>query len=168
MPLNPDSPLTRLMLAPVRAGHVVWIGLRAARRAPLVEVRSVRASTHEGLEGDHYSRTRGNRQVTLIAAESLRAIASYLGREHVSPMDLRRNIVTEGINLNALKDRQVRIGGAVLLVTGECHPCSRMEETFGVGGYNAVRGFGGVTARVVEEGVIETGSLVEPVGPAQL
>jgi MOSC domain-containing protein YiiM len=162
MPLNPDSPLTRLMLAPVRAGGVVWIGLRVARRAPLVEVRSARASAEEGLEGDHYSRKGGNRQITLIEAESLRAIASHLGRERVTPFELRRNIVTEGINLHALKERPFRIGSAVLEMTGECHPCSRMEETFGVGGYNAVRGFGGITARVVEEGMIELGSSVEP------
>ncbi|MDR5856595.1 MOSC domain-containing protein [Caballeronia sp. LZ062] len=162
MPLNPESPLTRLMLAPVRPGRVVWIGVRSARREPLVEVRSVLASAEAGLEGDHYSRKGGNRQVTLIEAESLRAIAGFLGRERVSPFDLRRNIVTEGINLHALKDRRFRIGGAVLHITGECHPCSRMEETFGVGRYNAVRGFGGMTARVVEAGIIETGSSVEP------
>ncbi|VXB11444.1 MOSC domain protein [Burkholderia sp. 8Y] len=162
MPLNPDSPLTRLMLAPVRAGRVVWVGLRAARRVPLVEVQSARASTEEGLAGDHYSRKGGNRQITLIEAESLRAIASHLGRERVTPFELRRNVVTEGINLHALKDRQFRIGSALLEMTGECHPCSRMEETFGVGGYNAVRGFGGITARVVEEGMIEVGSSVEP------
>lgn len=161
MPLNPDSPLARLMNAPVRPGRVVWIGLRAARREPLEVVESVLAVAGVGLEGDHYSRKDGNRQVTLIQAESLRAIASHLGLDDVSPSDLRRNIVTAGINLNALKDRRFRIGGAVLEASGECHPCSRMEETFGVGGYNAVRGFGGMTARVVEGGAIDLVSVIE-------
>lgn len=163
MPLNPDSPLARLMRAPVLPGRVVWIGLRAARRTPMLEVQAVRACTGEGLQGDHYSRKGDNRQVTLIQAESLRAIASHLGREQVSALDLRRNIVTEGINLHALKDRRFRIGDAVFEATGECHPCSRMEETFGVGGYNAVRGFGGITARVVQGGAIDIASIVEPV-----
>ncbi|SAK66019.1 MOSC domain-containing protein [Caballeronia ptereochthonis] len=161
MPLNPDSPLAHLMNAPVRPGGVVWIGLRVARRAPLQVVESALAVAGVGLEGDHYGRRDGNRQVTLIQAESLRAIASHLGLDDVSPSDLRRNIVTKGINLHALKDRRFRIGGAVLEASGECHPCSRMEETFGVGGYNAVRGFGGITARVVEGGAIDLSSAIE-------
>ncbi|BAN27953.1 MOSC domain-containing protein [Caballeronia insecticola] len=165
MPLNPDSPLARLMNAPVRQGLVVWIGLRSARRAPLQAVESAQAMAGAGLEGDHYSRRggkgNGNRQVTLIQAESLRAIASHLGLDDVSPLDLRRNIVTAGINLHALKDRRFRVGDAVFEASGECHPCSRMEETFGVGGYNAVRGFGGITARVVEGGVIGLASVIE-------
>jgi MOSC domain-containing protein YiiM len=162
MPLNPDSPLARLMFAPVLPGRVVWIGLRTSRRAPLREVDEVRAMKDEGLEGDHYSRKGGNRQVTLIQAESLRAIAGHLGLADVSPFDLRRNIVTQGINLHALKERRFRIGDAVLEASGECHPCSRMEEYFGAGGYNAVRGFGGVTARVIEGGAIRLASLIEP------
>ncbi len=59
-----------------------------------------------------------------------------------------------GINLLALKGKQFRIGGAVLEYTGLCHPCSFMESTFGPGGYNAVRGHGGITARVIERGTI--------------
>jgi MOSC domain-containing protein YiiM len=163
MPLNPESPLARLMRAPVQPGRVVWIGVRHARREALQAVSSVIAHTGEGLEGDHYSRRGGSRQVTLIQAESLRAIASHLGRGEVSPFDLRRNIVTEGINLNALKDRRFRIGDAVLEASGECHPCSRMEETFGAGGYNAVRGVGGITARVIEGGAIRLASVIEPI-----
>jgi MOSC domain-containing protein YiiM len=161
MPLNSASPLARLMLAPVRPGLVVWLGVRIARRAPLQAVSSVLARAGDGLEGDHYSRRGGNRQVTLIQQESLRAIASHLGLDEVSPLDLRRNIVTAGINLHALKDRRFRIGDAVLEASGECHPCSRMEETFGIGGYNAVRGFGGITARVVEGGAIGLASVID-------
>jgi MOSC domain-containing protein YiiM len=162
MALNPDSPLARLMNAPVKAGRVEWIGLREARRAPLRVVESALAIEGIGLDGDHYSRKDGNRQVTLIQAESLRAIASHLGLDDVAPGDLRRNIVTSGINLHALKGQRFRIGDAVFEASGECHPCSRMEETFGVGGYNAVRGFGGITARVIVGGGIGLASLVEP------
>lgn len=122
MPLNPDSPLARLMNAPVKPGRVIWIGLRVSRRAPLQVVESALALAGAGLDGDHYSRKEGSRQVTLIQAESLRAIASHLGLDEVSPGGLRRNIVTSGINLNALKDRRFRIGDAVLEASGECHP----------------------------------------------
>lgn len=161
MPLAPASPLARLLDAPIRPGRVVWIGLRPARRAPVQAVEAATLSSVEGLVGDHYSsRTGGARHVTLIQAEHLAAIAAHLGIEIVSPEQLRRNIVVSGINLTALKDRRFRLGGVLLQATGECHPCSRMEEILGVGGYNAVRGHGGITARVVEGGTAQRGDSV--------
>ncbi|MCY0387048.1 MOSC domain-containing protein [Robbsia sp. Bb-Pol-6] len=163
MPLNPESPIAKLMLAPVHPGKVVWLGLRAVRREPLRVVDTVAARAGNGLEGDRYGRVGGNRQVTLIQAESLAAIASHLGKDAVSPLDLRRNIVTSGINLLALKARRFRIGDAILEASGECHPCSRMEEILGTGGYNAVRGFGGITARVIEGGTIGLSSVIVPI-----
>ncbi len=111
-----------------------------------------------GILGDHYrSRGQRTRQVTLIQAEHLAAIASFLGLAEVTPDRLRRNVVVRGINLLALQGRQLRLGCALLEVTGACHPCSRMEETFGTGGYNAVRGHGGVTARVIAGGAVRVG-----------
>jgi MOSC domain-containing protein YiiM len=112
------------------------------------------------MEGDHYSRDAGNRQVTLIQTKSLAAIASHLGLETVAPEMLRRNLVTRGINLLALKGRAFRIGEAVLEMSGECHPCSRLEETLGIGGYNATRGFGGITAKVLARGRISLGDAI--------
>jgi len=114
-----------------------------------------------GLIGDRYRRLGGARQVTLIEAESLAAIASFLGAALVRPDDVRRNLVTEGINLLALKDRRFRIGDAILETSGECHPCSRMEEILGTGGYNAMRGRGGITARVVTGGTVRLGEVIQ-------
>lgn len=151
--LNPDSFVARLMAAPVRPGRVCWIGLRPGRRDAMRAVASAVFDPEEGLVGDRYrSRTSQSRQVTLIGAENLAAIGSFLGRPPVTAEQLRRNVVVAGLNLIALKGCRFRLGGAVLEVTGECHPCSRMEETLGPGGYNAVRGQGGITARVIEAG----------------
>lgn len=163
MPINPESPLARLMQAPVRPGKVVWLGLRSTRRVPVDVVDTAIATAGYGLGGDHYGRVGGDRQVTLIEMESLAAIASHLGHSEASPLCLRRNIVTSGINLYALKGRRFQIGSAVLEATGECHPCSRMEELLGTGGYNAVRGFGGITARVIEGGRIALFSAIAPI-----
>lgn len=158
------SPLSKLLNAPMRAGIITWIGLRPVRREPLVTVTSAGLDPLIGLIGDHYKNPRkGTRHLTLIGQEDLNAIASYLGLETVPPEALRRNVVTTGVNLPALKGKRFKLGNAVLEMTGECHPCSRMEETFGPGGYNAVRGHGGITARVLEGGDITLGDRLEVV-----
>ena len=135
-------------------GKVEWIGVRPDKRQPLKELDRVIVLAN-GLDGDHYAGRSGNRSVTLIQAEHLPVIASLLHRENVEPLMLRRNIVVSGINLLALKDKEFRVGTAVLKMTGLCHPCSRMEENFGEGGYNAVRGHGGINASVILPGEIK-------------
>lgn len=136
------------------AGKVTWIGLRTERRKPLDIKLSVVAQKDVGLSGDHYASKGGKRQVTLIQQEHIMAVASMMGRPEIDPVALRRNIVVSGINLHALKGKRFRLGEAVLEYTGECHPCSRMEENLGEGGYNAMRGHGGITCRILESGKI--------------
>jgi MOSC domain-containing protein YiiM len=149
------------MAGPVGPGLVVWIGLRPGRREPLKAVERTVAIAGRGLEGDRAASPKrlreSNRQVTLVAEEHLLAIGAFLGRGPVAPEALRRNVVVRGVNPLALRGRRFRLADALLEWTGDCHPCSRMEETFGEGGYNAVRGHGGITARVLEGGVIRVG-----------
>ncbi len=159
--LNPDSPLARLLDAPMRPGVVQWIGTRPARRVAMVPTARATLDPEFGLIGDHYRNGgTGTRQVTLIGDMDLAAISRFLGLEAVGPERLRRNIVVGGVNLHALRGRRFQLGGAVLEATGDCHPCSRMEEILGVGGYNAVRGHGGITARVVSGGDVQIGDAV--------
>ncbi len=141
-------------------GRVAWIGLRPERRAALVAVDEVTVSTARGLDGDHYKSRMKTRQVTLIQGEHLDAVASMLGVEAIDPGAIRRNIVVRGINLLALKDKTFTIGSAVLEFTEFCHPCSLMEANLGPGGYNAMRGHGGITTRVVADGRIRLGDAV--------
>ena len=161
--LNPASPLARLMAAPMRPGVVEWLGVRPARLAPMQASEVIALTPGQGVEGDHYrSATEGARQVTVIAAEHLAAIGSFLGQDSAPPGLLRRNVVVRGINLAALKGRRFRLGSALLECSGECHPCSKMERLLGAGGYNAVRGHGGITARVLESGEVRLGDLLVP------
>ena len=146
-----------------QVGVVEWIGVRPARREPIQILDSIEVND-QGLAGDRYNGpSDGDRMVTLIQQEHIAAVASILGRESIDPALLRRNIVVSGINLQALKKNEIQIGEAVLFVTGNCPPCSRMEENLGAGGYNAMRGHGGVTARVVGGGTIEIGSQIRMV-----
>ena len=163
---NPSSNLQRLLDAPIRPGRLAWIGLRTERRGPVEVVDRARLTPEAGLIGDRYGgRSGGKRQVTLIAREDIAAVAGFLDRPDLSPLDLRRNLMVEGLNLLALKGRHLTVGEAVLEITGECHPCSRMEEILGPGGYNALRGRGGLTARIIAGGEIRLGDSVARADP---
>jgi MOSC domain-containing protein YiiM len=156
-----DQSMTALMLRFPRAGRVEWIGLRSGRRADVVRVDAAYADVEGGLEGDHFSGPTGaRRQVTLVQSEHLDVMAHLLGLPEIRPELLRRNIVVSGINLLALVKARFRIGSATLAGTGLCQPCSRMEENLGVGGWNAMRGHGGITATVIAGGTIRLGDTV--------
>lgn len=158
-----DDPslLATLTRRDAQSGRVVWIGTRPDRRETMSVLERVEALTNRGLSGDRYARrerrTPGKRQVSLIQHEHLDAVASMIGRDAVDPAQLRRNLVVRGFNLLSLKGRRFRVGGALLEYTGLCAPCSYMEEVLGAGGYNAMRGHGGIVARVLEGGPIVRG-----------
>lgn len=156
--------LHELMETFPRNGRVEWIGIAGGARSPVAAVNDVRAEVGTGLSGDHHAKSgrASDRQVTLIQAEHLPVIAALCGLDDVCPKLLRRNIVVSGINLLALKKARFQIGSAVLEGTGPCVPCSRMEENLGPGGYNATRGHGGITARVVSAGTVRIGDEVRP------
>lgn len=144
------------------AGRIDWIGLRTERRGLVQEVAETEVEM-TGLVGDRHSRA-NRRSVTLIQTEHLAVIGSLLGRDAVDPSVLRRNICVSGINLIALRGIPLRLGTAVIEITTICAPCSRMEEVLGTGGYNAMRGHGGWTAKVLEPGQISLAAAVVPVG----
>jgi MOSC domain-containing protein YiiM len=161
MQLTKTSPLQNLIDTLPQQGSVCWIGIRPRRHETLLELENVEAVTQKGLKGDHYSGTTGSkRQVTLIQQEHVDTIASIMKIEKLSPKMLRRNLSIKGINLLALKDKKFWVGEALLEYTGACHPCSRMEEVLGKGGYNAVRGHGGITARILNGGQISLGDVL--------
>jgi MOSC domain-containing protein YiiM len=156
--------IKELLAVMPQVGKLEWIGLRPAQRAPVQAVASVRAEAGKGLIGDRYAESPGSkRQVTLIQAEHLAVIARLSGHASIPPEWLRRNLLISGINLLALKDRPFRIGAVLLEGTGLCHPCSRMEAVLGSGGYNAMRGHGGITARVLEGAELAIGDELTPV-----
>jgi MOSC domain-containing protein YiiM len=156
-----SSSLQELLSTLPQRGQVRWIGLRPARQAPLRCVEQVQAIAQRGLEGDRFAGgERSKRQVTLMQYEHLSVVAALLERGSLDPALLRRNLVVSGINLLALNRAHFRIGAAILLGTGPCAPCSRLETSLGPGGYNSMRGHGGITAQVLESGAIRVGDAV--------
>ena len=142
-------------------GTLETILLRPSKEQPMVSVDAAAVVPGKGLEGDRFrGRLQSKRQVTLFQAENLPVLASYLRVESVDPATLRRNLIVRGINLMALKNRQFRIGNVVLEGTASCDPCSKMEAELGPGGFNAMRGIGGLCARVIDGGEISVGDEV--------
>lgn len=155
----------------IQTGKLEHIYLRPVKGAPCIQTDQVKAITGQGLLGDRAAdyvsrQTDGSkRQVTLIQAEHLPVIEQFL-KQPIDAKLLRRNLVISGINLIATKSlfkdqvMQLSIGDVVLHVTGPCEPCSKMEATFGQGAYNAIRGHGGMTARIIRGGIMKTGDSV--------
>ena len=143
-----------------KPGRVEGLLVRPTRMEAVRALEEVTAVRDVGLKGDHYQNYGGDRQVTLIQAEHLQVLAGMLGLSKILPEFTRRNIVVRDINLLSLKGKRFNIGTAILEYSGECHPCSRMEKNLGSGAYNAMRGHGGITAKVVASGVIKVGDFV--------
>ena len=145
--------IKELMNQFAQPGRVGSISIRPERMVPVKMVDAVLAIQNKGLEGDRSKG--GNRQVTFIQKEHIITVASFLGKTDLDYTLTRRNVLVEGINLLSLKGKRFQIGEAVFEYSGECHPCSRMEEALGAGGYNAMRGHGGITAKIVLSGLIK-------------
>ena len=170
---TPGPTLRELTLHFRKFGAVEAIFLRPARLAPVMSVAEVQAEPGRGLIGDRRSLKTSSgdvaqkREVTLFQAEHLPVLAAWLGIPSLEAGRLRRNLVISGINLAALRSPwpgtllEWSIGAEVVLqITGTCDPCSRMETELGHGGYNALRGHGGVTARILVGGTICIGDAV--------
>jgi MOSC domain len=155
-------------------GRVEAIVLRPERLQPAHFVSEVQAEPGLGLIGDRRSQVMRvglevrKRELTLFQLEHLPVVAHWCGLKSLDATRLRRNLVVSGINLLAMRspfpDLQLewQIGENVCLeVTGSCDPCSRMESELGLGGYNSLRGHGGVTARLLVGGMIRVGDRVQ-------
>jgi MOSC domain-containing protein YiiM len=165
MPLESRPPKVRIANASseelpcVKVPLKDWNGI-----ASVCTLLPARFSGAEGLADDRLGQRAeaelSTRQGTLIQAEHLRVIAQLARVDQVDPAGLQRNLVVSGINLLALRNARLRVGGALLEVVGPCQPCSRMEETIGPGGYAAMPGHGGMTVRVIVGGPISVGDAV--------
>ena len=166
------NPSLRVLTAQfAQLGKLEAIYLRPARGVACNQTSTAIAITGRGLQGDRTSLMQSrnplgsNRQVTLIQAEHILVLEKLLNK----PIDaalLRRNLVVNGINLLAAKSlfkdqpMHLTIGDIVLEITGPCEPCSKMEAILGKGTYNAMRGHGGVTAKIITGGELKIGDIV--------
>jgi MOSC domain-containing protein YiiM len=153
--------------APRKAGRVEAIVLAAQAEAPMIRVERATAAAGRGLEGDRYFDGRGTfssahargHDLTLIEAEVLDALVLPGGR--LAPEEARRNLVTRGIDLNALVGARFTVGDVECLGQRLCEPCAHLERlTAAAGKPGALRALihkGGLRADVLADGEIRVG-----------
>ncbi len=148
-------------------GIVEEIYIAPEGSAAMERVEEVRTLEGCGIEGDRYCEGTGYYtpygdvcEVTLIAAEDLDYIQTELGIR-VKNGEHRRNIITRGIDLDSLRRRRFRVGEAVLQYDRPRPPCRHVQDLSEPGMTRALRGRGGICARVVEAGRIRARDAIE-------
>jgi MOSC domain-containing protein YiiM len=148
-------------------GSVVSIHIAPAATAAVIPLAAIQAVAGQGLKADRYylktgtySRTPGTgREVTLIEIEAIEALRREYGID-IDAAQARRNIVTLGVALNHLVDREFAVGEAVLRGTRLCDPCSHLEKLTVKGVLRGLVHRGGLRADIVLGGVIRIGDVV--------
>ena len=148
-------------------GIVEEIYIAPEGSAAMQRVEEVRTLEGCGIEGDRYCEGTGYYtpygdvcEVTLIAAEDLDYIQDELGIR-VKNGEHRRNIITRGIDLDSLRRRRFRVGETVLQYDRPRPPCRHVQDLSEPGMTRALRGRGGICARVVEAGRIRARDAIE-------
>ncbi len=167
--MSTQSRLFARYLEGLPSGKLEWIGLRPARKEPMIVVQNVEAIEGIGLSGDRRCEGRPGsaRQVTIISEEYIDIIARLLKKDSIDPAILRRNLVVSGINLTALRHQRFQIGEALFESTAQCHPCSRMEQALGKNGVAAMLGHGGLCAKIIRGGHLSIGDELLYIGPIE-
>ena len=150
-------------------GEVVSIHLAPAAGAKAVSVPEARALPGRGLEGDRYGSGTGSysnkpgpsRELTLIEIEALEGLKSDDGLD-LSPGDSRRNVVTRGVPLNHLVNREFTVGAVRLRGVRLCEPCARLASLTDPRAHPGLIHRGGLRAQILTEGTIRVGDPVRP------
>lgn len=126
---------------------------------PSVEVSEVRCVAGRGLEGDRFFDFKPNYkgQVTFFEWETYEAMRTKFCISDKGPEVFRRNIVVEGMPLNALIGTEFEVQGVRFYGAQEAAPCEWMDEAFCPGAHKALEGIGGLRARILSDGVLRVG-----------
>jgi MOSC domain-containing protein YiiM len=136
--------------------------------SPMTTCVEIRAVPGRGLEGDRYFSGTGtfspqpqkpDFEVTLIEQEKIDAFARDSGLPFTAEM-VRRNLVTSGVDLNALVGREFRVGSVRLRGLRLCEPCSYLAKISFPATLRGLVHQGGLRAQIVSEGVIRIGDAV--------
>ena len=144
------------------SGHVEAINVRETSEAAAVSVQRVRLVSGRGVEGDRYYAPAGagsGEALTLIAAEALEGLEADTGIR-LSAADSRRQVLTRGIDLNALVGREFTVGSVRCRGVELCEPCARLQSVTQDGVLKGLVHRGGLRADVLNDGDVAVGDAV--------
>jgi MOSC domain-containing protein YiiM len=126
---------------------------------PILEVNSVECVAGKGLVGDRYfgEKPDSKGQVTFFALEVHRQLCEQFGKPGTPPSVYRRNVITEGLDLNALVGKEFELQGVRFLGTEESRPCYWMDHAVATGAEEAMKGRGGLRAKILTTGRLRCG-----------
>ena len=121
---------------------------------PIVERDEVTCVAGRGIEGDRFFDYKADYkgQITFFAAEVFETLCDRLGVTGKTTADLRRNVITRGIDLTDWYEREFEVQGVRFWGMGECKPCYWMDRAIGAGAEDALRGNGGLRAKILSNG----------------
>jgi hypothetical protein len=168
--LEPPRPASGRTLGPGGTVEAIFIAPEAG--GPMHSLDEARAIAGKGLAGDRYSRGTGTFSVTggrgndltLIAGEVLDSVELPDGR-HLSGDESRRNIVTRGLDLNALVGQRFTIGELELIGRRRCEPCAHLQRLTRPGVLRALVYRGGLRADLLTSGTVRVGDRISPISP---
>ena len=135
---------------------------RPPGEAPTVEVAEVELVAGQGIAGDrffgHKAGYKG--QITFFDAAVFERLCAEFGVWDKDPGVLRRNALTTGVDLNGLIGKQFELQGVSFRGREECRPCYWMDTAFAPGTEAAMRGFGGLRAEILTDGVLRAETAV--------
>jgi MOSC domain-containing protein YiiM len=148
-------------------GTVVSINIAPTAGAPMQSVSEARAVPGHGLEGDRYFAHQGtfvkedpDRELTLIEVEAIEAMKTELDVDY-GLSDSRRNIVTRGVPLNHLVNREFWIGEVKARGLRLCEPCGHLQRLSHEKVLPGLVHRGGLRAEILSEGVIRIGQAIK-------
>lgn len=145
------------------SGRVEGIFIGPKKYELPTSVARVRAVAGSGLEGNRYfydGDAPPGRALTLIAAEALEEGAAESGIE-LGAAESRRNVLTTGIDLNALVGVRFRVGDVECVGVELCEPCTTLEGLTRPGVIKAYVHRAGLNADILTDGEIAVGDAVE-------
>ena len=126
-------------------------------------VDRARAVAGAGLVGNRYFYEDGDAPagcaVTLIAAEGLEAFVEETGIS-VSAAETRRNVLTRGVDVNALVGKRFRVGDVECVGVELCEPCAHLQSMTKDGVIKGLAHRGGLNADILGDGEISVGDAV--------
>ena len=123
---------------------------------PMIEVPEIQCLAGRGLVGDRFLDFKDDYkgQISVFENEVYVALCEELQVRDKPPWVFRRNVITHGASLNPLIGLEFEIQGVRFLGVEESKPCHWMNDAFGAGAEEAMRGRGGLRARILSDGVL--------------